>query len=411
MTSKGDNPKGENPKGDSPKGNRPGRIKPDSGEIKNTGNDGGTSGGAGGGANGGGVAIAEWLTNGGEASDIVLSSRVRLARNLAGHVFVHRAGKDDRERALQICRDWILASNLCDRIMWVDLHESPAIERNLLVERHLISKQHAKGKPASSGGVATPAAEEPRAVAVSIPDERLSIMVNEEDHIRMQMLRAGLSLADCWREASAIDDKLEAGLDYAFSKKLGYLTACPTNVGTGMRMSVMLHLPALKITGEIEKVKRAATDMNLAVRGFYGEGSEAVGDLYQISNQTTLGKPEGAVLADLQDVIIPDVIQYERHARNTLLSKRRAALEDQVFRALGALTHARLIAADESMQLLSLVRLGVVLGLIPELPVQTVNLLFLLVQPAHLQRVLGKEIDQEQRRIGRATMIRERLSK
>ncbi|MBX3381571.1 MAG: protein arginine kinase [Phycisphaeraceae bacterium] len=402
MTQRGENPKGKKP------------------SPEDAGN--GGSAGASAGAGLGGIATAEWLTNTGDASDVVLSSRVRLARNLAGHVFVHRASKEDRERALQTCRDWILAANVCDRIMWVDLHESPPIERNLLVERHLISKQHAKGKPATSGGnagasggtgagggVAMPAAEEPRAVAVSIPDERLSIMVNEEDHIRVQMLRAGLSLADCWRVASDIDDKLESGLDYAFSKKLGYLTACPTNVGTGMRMSVMLHLPALKVTGEIEKVKRAATDMNLAVRGFYGEGSDAVGDLYQISNQTTLGKPEGAVLADLQDSIIPEVIRYERHARNTLLSKRRAALEDQVFRALGALTHARLIAADESMQLLSLVRLGVVLGLIPDLSVQTVNMLFLLVQPAHLQRVLGKELDQEHRRTGRAAMIRERL--
>ncbi|MBL8886481.1 MAG: protein arginine kinase [Phycisphaerales bacterium] len=420
MTQRGEHPKDKRPlrkdeAGETPRGGKPEKPgSPRNGKEAAGGPDtnGGSSGGdPGSGGNFNGFATAEWLTNAGDASDVVLSSRVRLARNLSGHTFVHRASKEDRERALQICRDWILAANVCDRIMWVDLHESPAIERNLLVERHLISKQHAKGKAATSGGVATPAAEEPRAVAVSIPDERLSIMVNEEDHIRMQMLRAGLSLSDCWRDASAIDDKLEAGLDYAFTKKLGYLTACPTNVGTGMRMSVMLHLPALKVTGEIEKVKRAATDMNLAVRGFYGEGSDAVGDLYQISNQTTLGKPEGAVLADLQDSIIPEVIQYERHARNTLLSKRRSALEDQVFRALGALTHARLIAADESMQLLSLVRLGVVLGLIPELSVQTVNMLFLMVQPAHLQRVLGKEMDQEHRRIGRAAMIRARLTK
>ncbi|MBS0192102.1 MAG: protein arginine kinase [Phycisphaerales bacterium] len=355
------------------------------------------------------VSSAEWLTNEGESCDVVLSSRVRLARNLAGHLFVHRASRDDRERALQTCRDWILGARLCDRIMWVDLHESPQLERNLLVERHLISKQLAKGKPATANGAMSPPSEEPRAVAVSIPDERLSVMVNEEDHLRLQILRAGLSLSDCWARASAADDRLEAGLDYAFSKRLGYLTACPTNVGTGMRMSVMLHLPALKVTGDIEKVKRAAADMNLAVRGFYGEGSDAVGDLYQISNQTTLGKPEGAVLADLQDAIIPEVIQYERHARKSLMGKRRAALEDQVFRALGALRYARLLAADEAMQLLSLVRLGVVLGLIDGLSVQAVNQLFLLVQPAHLQRVLGKEMDQEQRRIGRAALIRERL--
>ncbi|MBL8874870.1 MAG: protein arginine kinase [Phycisphaerae bacterium] len=400
MAGRKNNPAPEpDPQGGNPDSGSGSERDPRAGGIPN----GGTLGGAG--------TLAEWLTNGGEACDVVLSSRVRLARNLAGHLFVHRAAKDERERVLQTCRDWILGANVCDRIMWVDLHESPQLDRNLLVERHLISKQHAKGKPAGSGGAVSPAADEPRAVAISIPDERLSIMVNEEDHLRIQMMHAGLSLEECWKHVSAIDDKLEAGLDYAFSPKLGYLTACPTNVGTGMRMSVMLHLPALKVTGEIEKVKRAATDMNLAVRGFYGEGSDAIGDLYQISNQTTLGKPEGAVLTELQDSIIPEVIQYERHARNTLLSKRRAALDDQVFRALGALTHARLIAADEAMQLLSLVRLGVVLGIIPNLSVQAVNTLFLLVQPAHLQRVLGKEMDQEHRRIGRAAMIRERLTK
>ncbi|MFN9978017.1 MAG: ATP--guanido phosphotransferase, partial [Phycisphaerae bacterium] len=142
---------------------------------------------------------------------------------------------------LQTCRDWILSTKLSERIMWVDLHESPAIERNLLVERHLISKQHAKGKPAPTAGTPVASAEEPRGVAISIPDERLSIMVNEEDHLRVQMIRAGLALDACWEAASAIDDKIEAGLDYAFSPKFGYLTACPTNVGTGMRMSVMLH--------------------------------------------------------------------------------------------------------------------------------------------------------------------------
>jgi protein arginine kinase len=356
-----------------------------------------------------GFAVTEWLSDSGGSSDVVISSRVRLARNLAGHPFVHKATRDEREAVLQTCRDWILSTKLSERIMWVDLHESPAIERNLLVERHLISKQHAKGKPAPTAGTPVAAAEEPRGVAISIPDERLSIMVNEEDHLRVQMIRAGLALDACWEAASAIDDKIEAGLDYAFSPKFGYLTACPTNVGTGMRMSVMLHLPALKITGDIDKVKRAATDMNLAVRGFFGEGSDAVGDLYKISNQTTLGKPEGAILTDLQDAIIPEVVQYERVARRNLLGKRRVALEDQVYRALGCLRHARMIGADEAMQLLSLVRLGVVLGLIDEVNAKAASLLWLLVQPAHLQRVVGRDLDQEHRRIERATLIRDRL--
>lgn len=378
------------------------------------------------------IARTEWLCNEGAAGDVVLSSRVRLARNLAGVPFVNRASRDDRERVVQTARDWILRSGAADRLVWIDLHESTQTDRTLLVERHLISKQLAKGAPEASpsagaaagsgsgsgsgsgtgsgGGGGSGGAGEPRAVAFSVPDERLSIMVNEEDHLRVQVLRAGLTLSACWEAASLVDDRLEAGLDYAFSPRLGYLTACPTNVGTGTRMSVMLHLPALKITGDIEKVKRAANDMNLAVRGFYGEGSDALGDLYQISNQTTLGKPEGAILADLQDSIVPEVVEYERLARRTLLARRRFGLEDQVWRAFATLSHARLMSADEAMQLISLVRLGVVLGVLDRPAVADVNLLFLLVQPAHLQRALGREMDQEGRKIARAEVLRARLS-
>ncbi|MCC6970769.1 MAG: protein arginine kinase [Phycisphaerales bacterium] len=369
----------------------------------------------------------EWLRSAGASSDVVMSSRVRLARNLAGWRFGHKAGHGDRQKVLEICRDRIAAAGLSSvgapaspaptapstppQVMWIDLRESPPIERQLLVERHLISKQHSKGKPLpdlKAGDVET---TDPRGVAIALPDERLSIMVNEEDHLRIQAVRGGLALAEAWADADRADDLLESRLDFAYSPRFGYLTCCPTNVGTGVRMSLMLHLPGLKLTGEIEKVKRAAGDMNLAVRGFYGEGSEAAGDFYQISNQTTLGKGEQSILNDLAGEIIPKIVEYERLARRNLLAKRGAALEDQVYRALGLLTHARLLTAEESMQMLSHVRLGVVMGLVSDADLASVNALMLLTQPAHLQRVMGTELDQEQRRNARAQLIRRRLLK
>lgn len=370
----------------------------------------------------------EWLRSAGASSDVVMSSRVRLARNLVGWRFGHKAGHGDRQKVLEICRDRIAAAGLSGvgaspssappapttpsappQVMWIDLRESPPIERQLLVERHLISKQHSRGKPLpdlKAGDVET---TDPRGVAIALPDERLSIMVNEEDHLRIQAVRGGLALAEAWADADRADDLLESRLDFAYSPRFGYLTCCPTNVGTGVRMSLMLHLPGLKLTGDIEKVKRAAGDMNLAVRGFYGEGSEAAGDFYQISNQTTLGKSEQAILNDLAGEIIPKIVEYERMARRNLLSKRGAALEDQVYRALGLLTHARLLTAEESMQMLSHVRLGVVMGLVSDVDLASVNALMLLTQPAHLQRVMGAELDQEQRRSARAQLIRRRL--
>jgi protein arginine kinase len=348
----------------------------------------------------------EWLRGEGEASDVVLSSRVRLARNLAGAPFAAKSSRRDRLATLEACRNQVLRAGLAERLVWIDLHEAPMMQRSLFVERHLISKQHSKGRPMGAG-----AGEDPRAVAFSVPDERLSIMVNEEDHLRIQAIRSGLALAAAWREIDEVDDKLESGLDYAFSPRFGYLTACPTNVGTGLRMSAMLHLPGLRLTGDIEKVKRAAQDMSLAVRGFYGEGSEAVGDLYQLSNQTTLGKSEATILHELESEIIPRVIEYERVSRRELLTKRRVVIEDQVCRAWGLLTNARLLTTDEAMQALSLVRLGTLLGLLKNTDQKVVNQMMLVVQPSHLQRAVGKELDQEQRRVARASLLRSRLTK
>lgn len=255
---------------------------------------------------------------------------------------------------------------------------------------------------------------EPRGVAISLPDESLSVMVNEEDHLRLQALVSGLGLLSAFAALSRVDDAIEgptsAGeVEYAYSARFGYLTACPTNVGTGLRASVMLHLPGLKLLGEMDKVRRATRDMSLAVRGYYGEGSEAAGEFFQISNQTTLGKTETAVIEELEREIIPQVVAYERAARRVLLDKRRRLLEDKVFRALGTLRHARLLTPEEAIMLLSDVRLGVLVGLIQDVTHQQVNQLVLLTQPAHLQRALGREMDQGERREARADFVRQAL--
>lgn len=348
----------------------------------------------------------EWLRGGGEAADVVLSSRARIARNLAGQLFVHRAAPTDLRLVLEACRDVLTAANLGTQSTWVNLHESPAFERSLLLERHLVSAHFAKGKL----GTDRKSNDWPRAVAFGLPDERCAVMVNEEDHLRLQVIRSGLALRDAWAEADAIDDRIESGLDYAFSPRLGYLTACPTNVGTGVRFSVMLHLPGLRMAGEIDKVKHAAADMSLAVRGFYGEGSEAFGDFYQLSNQTTLGKSEEQLLGELNDKILPEVIEYERQSRQRLLEKRRWQLEDTVHRAIGVLRHARLLGVEETMKLISVVRLGVCLEVCSGLDTAGLHRLMLLVQPTHLQQAVGKSLGQDERKRERARVVRERCA-
>jgi protein arginine kinase len=339
----------------------------------------------------------EWLRGAGPNSDIVISSRVRLARNLAGFPFVGQANRRQRHEVLAASRDQINSDRIADNILWVELGDSTSLDRQLLIERHLISSQHG----ADSNKV-------PRAVAVG-SDETFSIMVNEEDHLRMQVLRSGMQLSEAWDQVNRIDDVLEEKLDYAYSKRFGYLTACPTNVGTGVRVSVMLHLPALKLTGEIEKVRRAARDMHLAVRGLFGEGSEALGDLYQVSNQTTLGRSEQEILADFSNTVVPQIIAYEQQARKALLRQRLDQLDDKIWRAWAILTHARVLSSEEVLSLLSHLRLGVNLGRIDNIDLRTINELFLLTQPAHLQKLSNEQMEPAARRVARAQLIRQRL--
>ena len=336
----------------------------------------------------------EWLSGTGPESDIVMSTRIRLARNLRDFPFLTRID-EARKTALERRLSQVLQDEGLGVTHYQNLEEATPIDRQCLVERHLISKDHAAGR--GDRGVALGARG------------ALSVMVNEEDHLRVQVLRSGFQPDACWRRILELDRALEERVDFAFSPEFGYLTACPTNAGTGMRVSVMLHLPALVMTKQIEKVFQAVNKINLAVRGFYGEGTQALGDFYQISNQITLGQSEEDILKAATDHV-PQIIKFERNWREKLLKENRAGLEDRVWRAFGMLERARLITSEETMDYLSAVRMGVNLGLIDRLPIGTVNELFILTQPAHLQKLQGGELETPERDERRADFIRHTLA-
>ena len=337
----------------------------------------------------------EWLRGSGPESDIVMSSRIRLARNLADFPFISRCSPADRTAIEQALREPTISLADAGEIFYAEVDKLEELDRQFLVERHLISREHAE-----SEGI--------RSVAIG-RDEQVSLMVNEEDHLRIQVIRSGLDLQAVWKEIDELDDQLEAHLTYAVSPKLGYLTACPTNVGTGMRVSVMLHLPALVITRQIDRVFRSLQKINLAVRGFFGEGSQAMGDFYQFSNQITLGRSESELLKQVGDVV-PKIIEYERQAREVLKRDSIENLHDRVSRAYGILRTAQTISSKETMHLLSNVRMGISLGLIEDLPIPRINELFIYTQPAHLQKMRGVEMDNGDRNIERARFLRKHLN-
>lgn len=335
-----------------------------------------------------------WLQGTGPESDIVISTRVRLARNLATFPFCNRASSYQKGEIETLLRTHISQLTSMPSMGYLTLPQLSSLDRQFLVERQLISRELAS-------------ADGPRGVAIA-PTETVSLMVNEEDHVRLQVMRSGFALDETWQEVNAIDDRLEERINYAFSEDLGYLTACPTNVGTGMRASVMLHLPALEHTRQIEKVFRALQKINLAVRGLYGEGSRASGHFYQISNQVTLGKSETTILNEIHSVI-PQIVTYERQARQTWERENKQALEDKISRAYGTLCSATMMTSEETMELLSFVRLGINLKMIPDLSIPTVNELFIHTQPAHLQKLVGSTLDVEERNEARARYLRSRL--
>ena len=337
----------------------------------------------------------EWLRGSGPDADIVISSRIRLARNLAQFPFLSRADDSVRGDIENALRPEMARLNVGKRLSYVDVSTLDQLDRQVLVERQLISREHADNHGSRGVGISQ--------------EENISLMVNEEDHLRIQVLRSGFALDDCWDEINRIDDALEDRLTFAFSEQLGYLTACPTNVGTGIRVSVMLHLPALVLTKEIQKVFQALQKISLAVRGLYGEGSQAMGDFYQISNQVTLGKSEEQLIKNLKDVV-PNIIAYERKVRNALVKENREELFDRVSRAYGTLKSAQKISSEETMHLLSSVRMGINLGLIDDLEIPVVNELFIHTQPAHLQKLRRSHLESAERNVARAAYLRQRLS-
>jgi protein arginine kinase len=336
----------------------------------------------------------EWLKGIGKDSDIVMSSRIRLARNLADYPFIRRCNDIDRANIESSVRMRLIESGGFGEMSFFDIADLEHIDRQFLVERQLISRELADSDGA-------------RSVAID-RTEQVSLMINEEDHLRIQSINSGFDLLGAWEKINEVDDRIESQVTYAFHPSLGYLTACPTNVGTGMRVSVLVHLPALVLTRQIEKVFRGLQRINLAVRGLYGEGSQAMGDFYQVSNQITLGKTEADLIKQVGDVV-PALIQYERKARAMLVRENGDELRRDVDQALSSLRNAERISSQETMQLLSKLRMGIILEIIKGVEIPLVNKLFIHIQPAHLQKLRGAELNQEGRNFARAVYLRSHL--
>ncbi|MBW7998189.1 MAG: protein arginine kinase [Candidatus Glassbacteria bacterium] len=335
--------------------------------------------------------IPSWLTGEGESSDVVLSSRVRLARNIKGYRYSSRSVRDEE---IQI-RDEVLAllerEKLLDTMTRIDIEDLRAYECNYMIEEHLISKDLLNTKHAAS--------------VVVGEASRVSMMINEEDHLRIQSIASGFDLRQCWREAEKLETLIGANLEYDFHSKFGFLTSCPTNTGTGLRASVLIHLPGLVLTKEIQKVLRGITQIGLTFRGLYGEGSEVLGNFFQISNQVTIGKSEEELIEHLER-ITSQIIQHEQNARSVLFKDAGHYIQDKVWRAYGILERARTISGEEVMNLLSAVRLGVSMKLIKGLSVSTINRILIYSQDAHLDVAAGKKLNPVERDIDRATEIR-----
>lgn len=341
-----------------------------------------------------------WLEASGDHADIVLSTRVRLARNLQGHAFGPRARVNDREAVLRRFRDSLERSEALRDGTLLELPEVGERSRKILLERRLVTRD-LLGDDESG-----PA----RGTAVHLSDgDPISVMVNEEDHLRVQSLVSGLRISEAWHLVDRLDEELGRELPFAYHPEFGFLTSCPTNVGSGLRASVFMHLPGLVLTKEIGKVLQGLGQVGLTFRGLYGEGSEVVGNFFQVSNQTTLGKTEED-LVDHLDKIVRQVIQYELQARQVLLRDARGVTEDKIWRAYGLLRYARSLSFEELMNLLSGVRLGLSLKLLPGLRVYTLNKMMIFTQPAHLEQAAGRDLPQSESDAHRAAYVRRILA-
>lgn len=337
----------------------------------------------------------DWLSSDERGQGIVVSSRIRLARNLADYPFAVRMTPAD-----QAAVEKRLSAAVCDCPNFTfhafSMEEMDESDRLFLMERHLISREFANGDGARSVLIA--------------PAQSASVMINEEDHLRIQVIKPGFNLDAAWEEIDSLDDQIESRVVYAWHEQLGYLTACPTNVGTGLRVSLMLHLPALVLTKQFVRMHQSLQKISLIVRGLYGEGSQALGDFYQISNQATLGMAEHDILELVGDVA-DAVIGYEMRAREHLLEERKDEIETEIRTAGLSLRNEETLSLEDALRCLSLLRLGIQLGLVTDIPMATVNFLILNVQPAHLERLFGSELDPLDEDAFRAQYVRKMLRK
>ncbi len=328
-------------------------------------------------------------------SPVVLMTRVRLARNLAGSSFPGWANTEQRGQILNACREAIVSTAPLKKSFNLAVNDLTELQRQILVERHLISRELSGSKNGSG-------------VVIS-KDQAISVMINEEDHLRIQVLRSGFQLKKAWNTINELDSALEEQLPFAYSARLGYLTACPTNLGTGMRASAMMHLPALVISNQMEKIVRAVNQLGMVVRGLFGEGSDASGSIFQISNQTTLGESEEEIIKRLSSVL-SSIVEHELNARAKILETEAPKLFDKIGRAFGILQNSHLLNSGEAMNLLSLLRLGVDLKLFPEDSRSAIDRLFIEAQPGHIQHVTNNDLDSNRRDVIRAQLLRDEFA-
>ena len=337
---------------------------------------------------------APWLNGEGPESFAVMSSRIRLARNMSEYPFPPATNTDSRDKIIDYISSAFLRVPDLKKGKFFKSADIDSLNQKFLVERHLISPEFMTQGTGRGLYIDT--------------NERMSIMINEEDHIRLQVISSGMSLSECWTQANKVDREIAKVVDIDFDDEFGYLTSCPTNVGTGLRASILIHLPGLVLTREIDNIISRISKVGLMVRGYYGEGTDVLGNLFQISNQTTLGRTEEDIIDSLAKVSA-QIIEYEKNAQETLMKDAPDQIEDKVWRSYGILTNARVLTSNEVMNLLSALRLGLSLSIIDKVTYKELNELLIITQPAHIQKYIGREMDTTERDMIRANLVRERL--
>lgn len=338
----------------------------------------------------------EWYLEKGPESDVAISSRVRLARNLDKYTFPARITNEEALRLINDVKTAILnADEFKDhKFTYYNMQSDSSFHKQMLVEKHLVSPEFSKIDKLCGTLISK--------------DEKISVLINEEDHIRIQCLFPGMQIDEAWQLCKTIDDTLESLVEYAYSEEFGYLTCCPTNLGTGIRVSVMMHLPGLLMSGYANKIFEACGKLGVTVRGMYGENTQPQGNLFQISNQVTLGQSEGEIIRNIRN-IVTQIIEQERKLRAQIYNQNKYKMEDRIYRSLGIIQNARILKSEESLKLLSNVRMGVDMGIIKTLNTETLNELMLLSRPACLQNSIGRQLSPEEQDIERANYFRSRL--